>query len=104
MALCTRPSAAELEQTDVLVIYKGDSGFMTDSEKTALEGFVKRGGGIVSIHDALCGPDPVTSRPWWAGRRSTDEVNYTWGADIPYTVVDKSNPIMAGSVGGYDFR
>jgi type 1 glutamine amidotransferase len=93
------PSAAELEHTDVLVIYKGDSGFMTDSEKAVLEGFVKRGGGIVSLHDALCGPDPAYFATLVGGAKKHGEVNYTWGADIPYTIVDKSSPIMEGMSG-----
>ena len=93
------PSAAELEHTDVLVIYKGDSGFMTDSEKVALEGFVKRGGGIVSLHDALCGPDPAYFATLVGGAKKHGEVNYTWGADIPYTIVDKSSPIMESMSG-----
>src|ERR1700743_1614133 len=37
------PDAAELENTDVLVIYKGDAGYMTDGERNALQAFVKRG-------------------------------------------------------------
>jgi hypothetical protein len=52
------PLAQELDKAAVLVIYKRDSGFMTDAEREVLESFVKRGRGIVSIHDALCGPDP----------------------------------------------
>ena len=32
------PSTAELEHMDVLVIYKGDSGYMSDSDKAALMG------------------------------------------------------------------
>src|SRR5258708_5743827 len=47
------PGSAELEQVDVVVIYKGDAGFLNDSEKTVLETFVKRGGGLVSLHDSL---------------------------------------------------
>jgi type 1 glutamine amidotransferase len=93
------PSAAELEHTDVLVIYKGDSGFMTDSEKGALEGFVKRGGGIVALHDALCGPDPAYFATLVGGAKKHGEVNYTWGTDIPYTIVDKSSPIMESMSG-----
>src|SRR5580698_10207769 len=53
------PSAADLEHTDVIVIYKGDAVFMSDSEKSILEAYVKRGGGLVTMHDALCGPDPA---------------------------------------------
>jgi type 1 glutamine amidotransferase len=90
------PSAAELEHTDVLVIYKGDSGFMTDSEKAGLEGFIKQGGGIVSIHDALCGPDPAYFATLVGGGKKHGQVNYTLDANIPYTIVDKSDPIMLG--------
>src|SRR3984893_11557988 len=93
------PSAAELEHTDVLVIYKGDSGFMTDSEKAALEGFIKRGGGIVSLHDALCGPDPAYFATLVGGAKKHGEVNYTLGADILYTIVDTSSPIVEGMSG-----
>jgi type 1 glutamine amidotransferase len=76
-----------------------DSGFMTDSEKAALEGFIKRGGGIVSLHDALCGPDPTYFATLVGGAKKHGEVNYTLGADILYTIVDKSNPIMEGMSG-----
>jgi type 1 glutamine amidotransferase len=90
------PSAPELEHTDVMVIDKGDTGFMTESEKAALEGFVKRGGGIVSIHDALCGPDPAYFATLVGGGKKHGQVNYTLGAEIPYTIVDRSNPLMQG--------
>ena len=90
------PSAAELEHTDVLVIYKGDSGYMTDSDKAALEGFIKRGGGIVSIHDSLCGPDPEYFATLVGGGKKHGQVNYTLEADIPYTIVDKADAIMQG--------
>ena len=87
------PSAADLENTDVLVIYKGDDGYLADSALTA---FVKRGGGIVSLHDSLCGPDPAYFATLVGGAKKHGDVNYTLGADIPYTIVDKANPIMQG--------
>src|ERR1700684_4181778 len=49
------PSSSDLEHTDVVVIYKGDAGFMGDAEKAVLEAYVKRGGGLVNLHDSLCG-------------------------------------------------
>ena len=52
------PLAQELEGVSVLVIYKGDAGYLSEADRAALEAFIKRGGGIVSLHDALCGPDP----------------------------------------------
>jgi type 1 glutamine amidotransferase len=89
------PTAAELEGTDVVLIYKGDAGYMTGTEKATLEAFVKRGGGIVSIHDSLCGPDPeYFANNLVGGAKKHNEVNYTLDAPIPYTIVDKASPIM----------
>lgn len=88
------PSGADLEQTDVVVIYKGDAGYLSDRDKGTLETFVKRGGGLVSLHDSLCGPDPAYLSKLVGGAKKHGEVNYTLDAPISYTVVDKSNPIM----------
>jgi type 1 glutamine amidotransferase len=88
------PSKADLEHTDVVVIYKGDAGFLPDSEKAVLDEYVKRGGGLVSIHDSLCGPDPAYFATLVGGGKKHGEVNFTLEADIHYTVVDKANPIM----------
>lgn len=88
------PSSADLEHTDVVVIYKGDAGYLSDSEKAILEAYIKRGGGLVSFHDSLCGPDPAYFATLVGGAKKHGEVNYTLDAPIPYTVVDKSDPIM----------
>jgi type 1 glutamine amidotransferase len=88
------PSSADLEHTDVVVIYKGDAAFLSETAKTALEAFVKRGGGLVSFHDSMCGPDPNYFATLVGGAKKHGEVNYTLDAPIPYTVVDKSDPIM----------
>jgi type 1 glutamine amidotransferase len=88
------PSAADLEHADVVVIYKGDAAFLSDSEKDIIETFVKRGGGLVSMHDSLCGPDPAYFATLVGGAKKHGEVNYTLDAPIPYTVVDKASPIM----------
>ena len=88
------PSAADLEHTDVLVINKGDAGFLTDATKAALEAFVKRGGGIISLHDALCGPDPAYFSTILGGAKKHGAVNYTLEAPVEYVVTDKEHPIM----------
>ena len=90
------PSPANLEHTDVVIIYKGDAGYLNDKEKSALEDYVKRGGGIVSLHDSLCGPDPTYFATLLGGAKKHGEVNYTLGAPIAYTLVDPSDPIMKG--------
>jgi len=86
------PSAADLENTDVVVIYKGDSGYFID--KSAMDAYVKRGGGLVSLHDALCGPDPAYFSTLVGGAKKHGEVNYTLDAPISYVIADKTNPIM----------
>jgi type 1 glutamine amidotransferase len=88
------PSAADLEHTDVVVVYKGDAGYMSDGEKAALEAYVKRGGGLVNLHDSFCGPDPAYLSTLFGGAKKHGEVNYTLDAPIAYTVVDKADPIM----------
>ena len=90
------PTAAELTNTDVLVMYKGDAGYMTPEEKSTLEGYLKRGGGIVTFHDTLCGPDPAYYSTLVGGAKKHGEVNYTLEADVPYTIADPTNPIMQG--------
>jgi type 1 glutamine amidotransferase len=87
------PSAADLEHTDVVVLYKGDAGYMSDAEKSALDAYIKRGGGFVTFHDSLCGPDPEYFASLVGGGKKHGETNFSAG-EIPYTVVDKANPIV----------
>jgi type 1 glutamine amidotransferase len=88
------PSSADLEHADVVVIYKGDAVFMSDGERKSLEAYVKRGGGLVSFHDSLCGPDPAWFSTLAGGAKKHGEVNYTLDAPIHYKIMDTGNPIM----------
>jgi type 1 glutamine amidotransferase len=88
------PTREDLEKADVVAIYKGDAGYLADGDRAALEAFVERGGGLVSLHDALCGPDPVSFSKLLGGAKKHGEVNYTLDAPVSYTVVDKAHPIM----------
>ena len=90
------PSPRDLEHSDVLVIYKGDAGYLSDEEKLVVESFVKRGGGLVSLHDSLCGPDPKYFATLIGGAKRHGEINYTLGAPIAYSVKDAADPIMKG--------
>jgi type 1 glutamine amidotransferase len=90
------PSAEQLANTDVIVMYKGDAGYMTLRERSALEDFLARGGGLVGAHDAICAEDEA----WWAtvlgGAKRHGDVNYTLEAEVPYTIDQPSHPIMQG--------
>jgi type 1 glutamine amidotransferase len=90
------PSAAQLANTDVMVIYRGDAGYMTPEQRALLQAYVKRGGGLVTFHDSLCGPDPADMATLVGAGKKHGEVNYTWTATLNYEVVDKGNPIIAG--------
>lgn len=90
------PSVSDLEHTDVVILYKGDAGYLSGEEKSALEEYVKRGGGLVSLHDSLCGPDPAYFATLVGGAKKHGAVNYTLGAPIAYTVADRADPIMKG--------
>lgn len=88
------PRSADLERANVVVIYKGDAGYLTDTDKAALDAYVARGGGLVSIHDSLCGPDPAYFASLVGAAKKHGEVNYTLEAPIRYAIADKTNPIM----------
>ena len=90
------PLPEELAKTDVLIIFKGDAGYMSAAEKATLNAFVKRGGGIVMLHDSECGPDPAEMANYIGAGKKHGEVNFTNEAPVPYTIVDKASPIMKG--------
>jgi type 1 glutamine amidotransferase len=89
------PAAQELATTDVMVMYKGDAGYMTATERAVMEDYLKRGGGLVTIHDTLCGDDPQYFSTIVGGAKKHGEQNFSQGA-IKYTIVDKESPIMKG--------
>jgi type 1 glutamine amidotransferase len=90
------PSARELAGVDVLVIYKGDAGYLSEEDRTTLDAFLRRGGGLVSLHDALCGPEPEYFSTIVGGAKKHGEVNYTLEADVAYTIANPSHPIVQG--------
>ncbi len=90
------PSARELAGVDVLIIYKGDAGYLSIEDRATLDAYLRRGGGLVSFHDALCGPDPDYFSTIVGGAKKHGEVNYTLEADVAYTFATPSHPIVQG--------
>jgi type 1 glutamine amidotransferase len=78
-----------------MVMYKGDAGYMTATERAVMEDYLKRGGGLVSFHDTLCGDDPQWFSTIVGGAKKHGEQNFSAGA-IKYTIADKASPIMKG--------
>ncbi len=90
------PSSRELSNVDVLVIYKGDAGYVGLEDRSALDAYLRRGGGLVSLHDSLCGDDPAWLSTILGGAKKHGEVNYTLEAPVSYTIADPASPIMQG--------
>lgn len=57
------PTAEELAQTDLLLDYASDGAIIPANERAVLDGFLRKGGGLVVIHDGMCGDDAL----WFAG-------------------------------------
>ena len=90
------PTPQELANVDVMFTYKGDSGYMTAEEKATLEAFLKRGGGLVALHDTICAEDPEWYSTIYGGAKKHGQVNYTLEAPVAYKITDPSHPIMLG--------
>ena len=74
MALYMRPVAADLEHTDVVVIYKGDAGYLIDSEKACSSRRSSNAAAVWLIFTIRCA---VRTQPTWrrcsAAQRSTEK-------------------------------
>ncbi|MBV9551108.1 MAG: ThuA domain-containing protein [Alphaproteobacteria bacterium] len=91
------PTKDELAWAEVVIIYKGDAGYMTPEEHQNLMDYVKRGGGFVNFHDTLCGPDPADMAYFLGAGKRHGETNFTLETPMQYTVTDPTNPIVAGT-------
>lgn len=60
----------------MVVIHKGDAAYLSDISKSTLEDFFKRGGGLDSLHNSLCGPDPACFSTLVGGARRHGEITY----------------------------
>src|SRR5213594_3362704 len=72
------PTAPQLEDTDVLVIYAADGMKVVGDQRSNFEKFLKRGGGLVVIHDGVVSADEhgwakkVQGGAWrWDGEKRT---------------------------------
>lgn len=90
------PTAQELANVDVMVTYKGDAGYMTADERTTLEAFLRRGGGLVAMHDTICADDPAWFSTIYGGAKKHGERNYTLEAPVAYKIQQPAHPIMQG--------
>lgn len=84
------PTASQLGETDVLVIYAADGMKIVGEQRTALEAFLKRGGGLVVIHDGVVSGD---QHEW-----CKQVIGAAWRWDLP---PEKRTKWLEGNVGLY---
>ena len=90
------PGADQLEQTDVLVMFAAEAGSLKPEQRASLDTFLKRGGGIVCFHDAVCGNDA----PWFKtiiGGAWEHGHSRWYEGELAFYYVDTEHPITAGA-------
>lgn len=89
------PTAAQLENTDVLVMFCAEGGTILPDERVRLEAFLKRGGGLQVIHDAVCGNDPQWFKTVVGGAWEHGKSKWLHG-HVGIYVQDYEHPITKG--------
>jgi len=100
------PTAAQLEATDVVIIYAADGMKITGDERTRFEKFLQRGGGLVVLHDGVVSGDQhewakkVQGGSWrWDGEKKTK-----WHeGEVGLYFVDQEDPITQG-ISNFDWN
>src|SRR5947208_669302 len=99
------PSADQLDNTDVLVIYAQDGMKIVGERRAYFEKFLRRGAGLVVIHDGVVSGDQhewakkVQGGSWrWDGEKKTKWLEGEVGAYL----VDPKHPITKG-VSNFDW-
>ncbi|MEO8481297.1 MAG: ThuA domain-containing protein [Acidobacteriota bacterium] len=91
------PTGEELARTDVLVMFAADAGTILGADRANLEAFLKRGGGIVCLHDCV-----VTSQdPQWfktiVGGSWENRVAKYFEGENTYYYVSPEHPVVKGA-------
>ena len=93
------PTAAQLEATDVVVIFAADGMKITGDQRERFEKFLQRGGGVVVLHDGVVSGDQhewakqVTGGAWrWDGDKKTK----WYEGEVGVYFVDPAHPVVRG--------
>jgi type 1 glutamine amidotransferase len=91
------PTADELENADVLVMFTENGGSIVGAQRAYFEKFLKRGGGVVSFHDSVVTPDdPQWFKTIIGGSWENGVAKYFEG-DNTYYYVNTEHPITKGA-------
>jgi putative membrane-bound dehydrogenase-like protein len=73
------PTADELKRTDVLVLYAADGANVAPADRRVLEAYQRGGGGLVVLHDGICGEDPAWFKTVAGGAKKHGSTNWQTG-------------------------
>src|SRR5215212_4957405 len=96
------PTADELEQTDVLVMYSEEAGTIKPDDRANLAKFLARGGGIVAIHDSVCGTDAQWFKTIIGGAWEHRHSKWYEG-EVGQYFIDTQHPITRG-ISNFDWK
>src|SRR5262245_37187008 len=91
----TFPTAAQLDNTDVLVMFAANAGNIAGEQRASLEKFLKRGGGIVCLHDAVLAQEPHWFKTIVGGAWENGVAKYFEGENT-YYYINAEHPITRG--------
>ena len=89
------PTAEELGNTDVLLVYSSDAGNIAPDERMRLNTYLKQGAGMVIIHDAMCGNDSLWQASVIGAAKQHGERNSHAGK-FTLNFTDRDHPIIGG--------
>jgi putative membrane-bound dehydrogenase-like protein len=99
------PSRAQLEATDVLVIFAADGMKIVGEQRADFEAFLRRGGGFVVIHDGVVSGDQhawakqIQGGAWvWENRQTK-----WYEGEVGLYVLDQEHPITRG-LSNFDWK
>ena len=96
------PTAEQLAQADVLVMYAANAGDILPEQRGYLGEFLKRGGGMVVIHDAIGSQDPDWLKTIIGGAWRYGHAKFYEG-DISFYYLNHDHPITRGAA-NFDFN
>lgn len=92
----TFPTADELAATDVLVMFCANGGYIEGEQRAYFEAFLKRGGGVVALHDAVLAREPHWFKTIIGGAWQNGVAKYYEGENT-YYYVNSEHPITKGA-------
>ncbi len=105
------PEAEQLTKTDVLIIYAADGMKIAGAQRTDLEKYLKRGGGLVVVHDGVVSGDQnewcksIIGGAWrWPSADVAKEKATKWfEGNVGIYWVDQEHPISRG-ISNFDWK